>query len=81
LAMDAISRAGAGVTLRSGSLTANEVRRAAVELANDVQMQERAAEWGRRFAAFDCHERFQGWLRDFFRARSAQPARSSQEGA
>lgn len=81
LAMDAISRAGAGVTLRSGSLTANEVRRAAVELVNDVQMQERAAEWGRRFAAFDCHERFQGWLRDFFRARSAQPARSSQEGA
>ena len=81
LAMEAITRAGAGVTLRSGSLTAKEVRRAAVQLVEDVDIQKRAANWRRRFAAFDCHERFQSWLRDFFRARSNPAARSSQEGA
>jgi UDP:flavonoid glycosyltransferase YjiC (YdhE family) len=81
LAMDAITRAGAGVTLRSGSLTAKEVRRAAVQLLDDVEMQRGAAAWGRRFAAFDCHERFQGWLEEFFRERSNQRARSNQEGA
>jgi UDP:flavonoid glycosyltransferase YjiC (YdhE family) len=81
LAMEAITRAGAGVTLRSGSLTAHEVRRAAVQLLEDIAMQRRAAEWGRRFAAFDCHERFQGWLEEFFRARSHRATGSRQEGA
>jgi UDP:flavonoid glycosyltransferase YjiC (YdhE family) len=81
LAMEAITGAGAGVALRSGSLTAKEVRRAAVQLIDDVAMQRRAEEWGRRFAAFDCHDRFQGWLKEFFRERSQRAARSSQEGA
>jgi UDP:flavonoid glycosyltransferase YjiC (YdhE family) len=81
LAMEAITRAGAGVTLRSGSLTAQEVRRTAVQLLDDVAMQRSAAEWGRHFAAVDCHERFQDWLGEFFQTRSQRAARSSQEGA
>jgi UDP:flavonoid glycosyltransferase YjiC (YdhE family) len=81
LAMEAITRVGAGVALRSGSLTAPEVRRAAVQLIDDVAIQRRAEEWGRRFATFDCHERFRGWLKEFFGERSQPAARSGQEGA
>jgi UDP:flavonoid glycosyltransferase YjiC (YdhE family) len=81
LTMEAITRAGAGVTLRSGSLTAKEVRRAAIQLLDDAEMQRGAVDWGRKFAAVDCHEQFQSWLKEFFRERSNQQARSSQEGA
>ncbi|MES1182189.1 MAG: nucleotide disphospho-sugar-binding domain-containing protein [Myxococcales bacterium] len=62
LAMQAIGNAGVGVTLRSGSLTREEVRRAAVKLCDDVDMQRRAAELARRFSSLDCHDRFQSWL-------------------
>lgn len=62
LAMQAISRAGAGLTLRSGGLTRDEVRRAAVRLL-DARPAKRAAEaLAGQFLAYNCHERFQNWL-------------------
>jgi UDP:flavonoid glycosyltransferase YjiC (YdhE family) len=66
LSMHAITAAGAGLMLRSGSLTKNEVRRAAVRLCDDLTMQRRASELGRRLARLDCHEQFQRWLEGFF---------------
>jgi UDP:flavonoid glycosyltransferase YjiC (YdhE family) len=66
LSMHAITAAGAGLMLRSGSLTKDEVRRAAVRLCDDLAMKRRASELGRRFARLDCHEQFQGWLEGFF---------------
>lgn len=62
LAMQAMTRAGVGLMLRSGSLTSDEVRRAAITLCDDVGMQQRAADAARTFASFDCHQRFRGWL-------------------
>jgi UDP:flavonoid glycosyltransferase YjiC (YdhE family) len=62
LAMQAITQAGVGITLRSGSLARDEVRRAARVLCEDVAMHGRAADLAHRFAAFDCHLRFQAWL-------------------
>lgn len=62
LAMQAISKAGVGITLRSGSLTRDQVRRAATLLCDDVDMQRRATALARRFSALDCHDRFQSWL-------------------
>ena len=72
LSMQAITRAGAGLMLRSGSLTRSEVRSAAVRLCDAVALQQSAAELGRRFAQLDCHERFQGWLNGFFGAGPSQ---------
>jgi UDP:flavonoid glycosyltransferase YjiC (YdhE family) len=72
LTMQAITRVGAGLMLRSGTLTATEVRRAAVQLCDDVAIQRSAGELGRRFGELDCHERFQGWLEEFFRAAPAE---------
>lgn len=62
LAMQAIERAGAGVTLRSGGLRSDEVRRAAVRLL-DARVQKRAAESAAaQFARYNCRERFENWL-------------------
>jgi UDP:flavonoid glycosyltransferase YjiC (YdhE family) len=62
LAMQAITRAGAGVALRSGGLTRDQVRQAAIRLL-DAPAQKRAAEGlAKVFSAWNCHERFQNWL-------------------
>jgi len=62
LAMKAITRVGAGSTLRAASADAKQVRTAAVRLIEDHGMRTRAREIARRFAMYDCHERFQTWL-------------------
>jgi UDP:flavonoid glycosyltransferase YjiC (YdhE family) len=62
LAMAAIVKAGCGITLRSGGLTAEQVRRAAVRLLDAKPMKWAAEEAARHFAAYDCHQRFESWL-------------------
>ena len=50
------------ITLRSGGLTKDEVRRAAVRLL-DARPAKRAAEaLAGHFSTYNCHERFQNWL-------------------
>jgi UDP:flavonoid glycosyltransferase YjiC (YdhE family) len=62
LTMQAIERAGAGLTLRSGGLRSDEVRRAAVRLL-DARVQKRAAESAAaQFARYNSRERFANWL-------------------
>lgn len=70
LAMQALTRAGVGVTLRSGTLTAAQVRRAILELCDDEATQERARELATRFRARDCHVHFARWLDGLFDAAS-----------
>jgi UDP:flavonoid glycosyltransferase YjiC (YdhE family) len=71
LAMQALERAGAGVTLRSGGLTRDQVRKAAVRLL-DARAMKRAAEAAAvQFAAWNCHERFQNWLSNLLGEPSA----------
>jgi len=72
LSMKAITRAGAGLMLRSASLTRSEVERAAIRLCEEVALRQRAAELGQRFAQLDCHARFQRYLDDFFGAGPSQ---------
>jgi UDP:flavonoid glycosyltransferase YjiC (YdhE family) len=62
LAMQAISGAGAGITLRSGGLTRDQVRQAAVRLLDARPMKRQAEALATHFAAANCHERFQSWL-------------------
>ncbi|HEY6079174.1 MAG TPA: nucleotide disphospho-sugar-binding domain-containing protein [Polyangiaceae bacterium] len=64
LTMQVITRAGAGVMLRSGTLTAEQVRRSASQLCDDDATQQRARELAARFRAYDCHTRFARWLDD-----------------
>lgn len=62
LAMQAIAKAGAGITLRSGGLRKEEVRKAAVRLL-DAPGHKRAAErLETHFAALSSQNRFQSWL-------------------
>jgi UDP:flavonoid glycosyltransferase YjiC (YdhE family) len=62
LAMQAIERAESGITLRSGGLTVEQVRRAAIRLLDAKPMKRAAEKLARQFAAYDCHERFESWL-------------------
>jgi UDP:flavonoid glycosyltransferase YjiC (YdhE family) len=62
LAMQAISRAGAGITLRSGGLRADDVRKAAVRLLDAKPMKRAAEGLAAHFAAYDAQKRFQSWL-------------------
>lgn len=62
LAMQAITRAGAGITLRSGGLTKDQVRKAAVRLLDAPATKRAAEKLADGFAAYDCHARFQDWL-------------------
>lgn len=62
LAMQAISRAGAGITLRSGGLRADDVRKAAVRLLDAKPMKRAAEGLATHFAAYDSQKRFQSWL-------------------
>jgi len=62
LTMQAITQHGAGITLRSGGLTREEVQKAAVRLLDAPAIKRRAAALAQHFAAYDCHARFQAWL-------------------
>jgi UDP:flavonoid glycosyltransferase YjiC (YdhE family) len=62
LATDAIVRAGAGVSVRAGTLTTSSVRGAAEQLLQRAELHERAAELAQVFARTDCHQRFQDFL-------------------
>jgi len=62
LAMAAITKQGAGITLRSGGLTRDEVKRAAVRLLDAPAIKRAAEGLARQFAALDCHARFESWL-------------------
>jgi UDP:flavonoid glycosyltransferase YjiC (YdhE family) len=68
LAMQAITRARVGVMLRSGTLTADQVRRAVTSLCADDVAQLRAREFGARFRTHDCHKSFADWLDGLFAA-------------
>jgi len=62
LAMQAITRAGAGTVLRAESVRSEQVRAAAAQMCDDEGMRARAKDLSLRFQAFDCHARFQAWL-------------------
>jgi UDP:flavonoid glycosyltransferase YjiC (YdhE family) len=62
LAMQAITRAGAGISLRSGGLTRDQVRQAAVRLLDAPAMAAEAQRLAAHFATWSCHERFQSFL-------------------
>jgi UDP:flavonoid glycosyltransferase YjiC (YdhE family) len=70
LAMQAITRAGAGVTLRSGGLTKEQVRKAAVRLLDAPACQRAAEGLAAHFATYRCHERFQSFLSNLLGAQS-----------
>ncbi len=71
LAMQAIERAGAGLTLRSGGLTRDQVRKAAIRLLDAPAVKRAAEGTATQFAAWNCHERFQNWLSNLLGARAA----------
>jgi UDP:flavonoid glycosyltransferase YjiC (YdhE family)/uncharacterized protein (DUF2141 family) len=62
LAMDAITRAGAGLLVRAGGLKSREVRAAATRLLEDTTLRDGARKVEKQFAGYDCHQRFQTWL-------------------
>jgi UDP:flavonoid glycosyltransferase YjiC (YdhE family) len=62
LAMAAITSQGAGLTLRSGGLTRDQVRRAAVRLLDAPAIKRAAEGVARHFDAYDCQNRFENWL-------------------
>jgi UDP:flavonoid glycosyltransferase YjiC (YdhE family) len=62
LAMQAITRAGAGITLRNGGLSKEHVRKAAVRLLDAPAMKRAAEGLVGPFAAWNSQERFQNWL-------------------
>lgn len=62
LAMQALTAAGAGITLRSGGLSKDQVRKAALRLLDARGMKSKAEGLAAHFAAYSCHERFQSFL-------------------
>jgi UDP:flavonoid glycosyltransferase YjiC (YdhE family) len=77
LAMQAIERAGAGVTLRSGGLRADEVRQAAIRLL-DARPTKRAAEAAAgHFGRYNSRERLQNWLSNLLDRRAGRIAAES----
>jgi UDP:flavonoid glycosyltransferase YjiC (YdhE family) len=62
LAMAQIVEAGAGVQLRSGGLSKNDVQRAAVRLLDAKAMKSAAESLAQRFAAVSCQDRFRAAL-------------------
>ncbi len=67
LAMQAITRAGAGITLRSGGLRKDEVRKAAVRLLDAPGAKRAAERLATSFAEYDSQKRFQSWLSNLLR--------------
>ena len=72
LAMQAIERAEAGYTLRSGGLTKDAVRKTAIRLLDARPMKRAAERLAGHFAAWNCHERFQNWLSNLLAANAGQ---------
>jgi UDP:flavonoid glycosyltransferase YjiC (YdhE family) len=69
LAMAAITQRGAGLMLRSGGLTADQVRRAAVRLLDAPAVKRAAGGVAQDFAAYDSQRRFENWLSNLLEAR------------
>lgn len=69
LAMQAITRAGAGICLRSGGLTKDQLRKAAVALLDAPAIKAGAQRLARHFATYDCHARFQNFLSNLLGAK------------
>jgi UDP:flavonoid glycosyltransferase YjiC (YdhE family) len=78
LAMQAITRAGVGLELRSAGLKPEQVRRAAQQLCDDTELQRRARELGARLRAHDCHAHFGAYLRGARGAAAAATARQEE---
>ena len=70
LAMAAINQRGAGITLRSGGLTRDQVKRAAVRLLDAPAIKRAAEDVASQFAAYDCHQRFENWLSNLLLSKS-----------
>jgi UDP:flavonoid glycosyltransferase YjiC (YdhE family) len=79
LNMQAVTRAGAGLQLRSASLRPEQVRRAAQQLCDDPALQQRARQLATVIRGYDCHARFQAWLDEAFGA--ADSSALDQEAA
>jgi UDP:flavonoid glycosyltransferase YjiC (YdhE family) len=62
LAMQALTAAGAGITLRSGGLSKDQVRKAAILLLDARGMKAKAQGLAAHFAAYSCHDRFKTFL-------------------
>lgn len=62
LTMACVTRRGAGITLRSGGITRDEVKRAAVRLLDAPAIKRAAEDVATYFAAYDFHQRFETWL-------------------
>jgi uncharacterized protein (DUF2141 family) len=62
LAMEAITRAEAGVVLRAGGIKSQDVRTAAARLLDDAALSSGARKLAATFSRYDCHQRFQAWL-------------------
>jgi UDP:flavonoid glycosyltransferase YjiC (YdhE family) len=70
LAMQAVCRLGAGVMLRSGGLTRDEVRKAAIRLLDARPVKVAAERAAAYFAEYSCHERFQRILSNLLHPES-----------
>jgi UDP:flavonoid glycosyltransferase YjiC (YdhE family) len=68
LTMQCLTRAGAGLQVRSGSLRPEQVRRAARQLCEDPAPGQRARELALVLRGYDCHARFQSVLDEVFTA-------------
>jgi UDP:flavonoid glycosyltransferase YjiC (YdhE family) len=68
LSMQCLTRAGAGLQLRSASLRPEQVRRAAQQLCEDPVLEQRARDLPGVLRGYDCHVRFRSWLDEVFGA-------------
>lgn len=70
LTMQAVTRTGAGIQLRSGGLSRDQVRKAAVRLLDAPPIQRAAQELAAHFAAYSCHQRFENVLSNLLEPES-----------
>ncbi len=70
LAMAAICQQGAGLMLRSGGLTSEQVKRAAARLLDAPAIKRAAETVAGHFAEYDCHRRFETWLSNLLASKS-----------
>lgn len=70
LTMQAVTRAGAGIMLRSGGLSPEQVRKSAIRMLDARPIQLAAQELAAHFAAYSCHQRFESFLSNLLEAQS-----------
>jgi UDP:flavonoid glycosyltransferase YjiC (YdhE family) len=68
LAMSAIERAGAGVLVRGGEATAENLKRAVLRLLESSSFRDSAESLKRTFAQYDCHAALANFLERVFAA-------------